>query len=78
MKKENGKDWPEIFQKARNNATFFKRWFGIWTENDLRAVLDEELEIQKNSEYYNITNQEELREEKIRYLEFIFWKIFTR
>lgn len=54
------------------------RLFGGFTKEYLQEVFDEEKEIQTNHTYYTITNNEELRKEKLDYLDFIFWKIFTR
>ena len=64
--------------KKGKRRNWIYRFLKIWTEKELKYVLDEEKEIQTNSEYYTITKQEELRKEKLRYLEFVFWKIFTR
>lgn len=51
---------------------------GGLTQEQIEEVLDEEIKLTQETDYYKITNTEETRKDMIRKIRLIGWKIFTK
>jgi len=76
------KNFDEWFEKKENVKQYQNddliQSLGGFTKEELEHILDEEIKLTEEADYYKITYQEELRKDLIRKIRFVGWKIFTR